>query len=274
VLTVIQWNILAISLSPPSAFPRVDEDTLSVSTRLPLIIQYLSYPLIDVILLEEVDYSEDIINRMGGYWEWIYAKKGGGKDGCLIGVRKDTGWRVVHGEGGTHYYTGEGQTPINRLFLHAVIEHISTGTRVSLVNTHLKAKRENEHIRISESTQLAQFIKNITDSGDRVIVSGDFNSEPHEMPIKNIVDMGMRSIREGTKGQRFSTATYHNATDNAIREIDYIFYSKGIVLREGWWGSTLKIGYNYLPTRTMPSDHVPLYAIFELPPKYQTKIKG
>jgi len=142
-----------------------------------------------------------------------------------------------------------------RICTYALFELTSSKKRFWHFNTHfdhmgLKAREESAKLIISK-------IANLVSSGDVIVLSGDFNAEPHEESIlvlnHSFEDPADKVKLQGPVGT-FSGFQLDAPLD---RRIDYIFYK-----------SVKPIEYQHLDTKRSNkrwiSDHLPIYFKFKL----------
>jgi len=142
-----------------------------------------------------------------------------------------------------------------RICTYALFEHQESKRQYWHFNTHfdhmgLKAREESAKLIVSK-------IKSLVSNEEAIILSGDFNAEPHEEPI--LVLKNSFEDPADTISLNGPTGTFNGFNLNAIldRRIDYIFF-KGVSV----------INYQHLATRRRNarwiSDHLPILISFEL----------
>lgn len=262
-ITVLQWNVLAGGLADAKSFPKVAPEDLDLATRQARILKYLTHSKLDVIVLEEMDFPEYITAALPDY-DWRFkAKNSSDKanpDGVLIGVRRTCGWSIVS-QSHHHYFEISGSVG-SRLYLDIELQHKAVSKHLHIIGTHLKAKKSNHATRLHESSQLVDRLSHIASIGHLCIVAGDFNAEPSESSIIKILNADM--TKAVVSDDVHTTAKYHCEHDHAVRQIDYIFYSRGITLRSSWHRSTHALGDTLLPDSIMPSDHLPIVVAIDI----------
>lgn len=265
--TVIQWNVLAAVYSTHEGFPKVDLNWLAIEHRLPLIIQKLRAADADIIAMEEVDYFPDIEKALPGY-TWTYQPKftsddpNDSQDGNLLGFKSDA-W-TLNQKSVIAIQEAPGKQP-RRSCIHLQLTHQCDGRKLSVFNTHLKAKKAFRPKRLQEVQQIIPKILEALQAGDEIIFLGDFNADPFEEAVAEVKKHGL--TKTVASDEVYTTAKLHNQADNHPRQIDYIFHSSGLQVAEAWQESTYPLSATLLPDEHMPSDHLPIYAIFGFRPK-------
>jgi endonuclease/exonuclease/phosphatase family metal-dependent hydrolase len=142
-----------------------------------------------------------------------------------------------------------------RICTYAKFELISSKKRFWHFNTHFD--HMGEKARAESAKLIVSKIEALVDGSDTVILSGDFNAEPHEEPIRVIKnyfeDPADKVSLQGPMGT-FSGFQLDASLD---RRIDYIF-TKNVEVKT----------YQHLATRRTNgrwiSDHLPILLSFEL----------
>jgi mRNA deadenylase 3'-5' endonuclease subunit Ccr4 len=249
---VMQWNVLADAYCDATnkGFPYVNTDALSSSHRAKLQLAEINRCDPDILALEEVDqpqrFTEDLQER--GY-EVLYRRISDSPLGILVA------WRTTVFEYVKHVnleYTVGTQVAICLHLIHKPSQH-----QLQFAATHLKAKHENEEIRVTQMQELIQAISPFTKP---VIILGDFNTEKDSKVYKSALDASLHSAYRTEDAEPFSTYKLRPIDGKPVefrRTIDYIFHSKDLNVR-----SLLEIPSDIphpgLPSINYPSDHLAL----------------
>ncbi|CAK88521.1 unnamed protein product (macronuclear) [Paramecium tetraurelia] len=240
-LKILQWNTLADTLS--DAFPLINKQFLQWNHRSQLIAQFLKQHPCDVYCFEEVDHPEFFQQVLVDHL-FIYQKKQHNSDGILIAYRKDLKLQSVN-----IVPFLENNKVSNQFFIKVdFLDFI-------LVVTHLKAKTDFEKIRRNQLEQLNKCVKE-----DKVILCGDFNTQPELEAVSNFLEIsGMKCTNTTVP----TTSKNRGKLETNIK--DYILY-KGVHLRQSQVGPTegVQINESGLPSELFPSDHIFLIGEFEI----------
>ena len=142
---------------------------------------------------------------------------------------------------------------IKRICTYAYLTDKRTGEEVHVYNTHFSHVGELARLRSAELI-LDTIMQHSTDA--RIVLTGDFNTEPGSGPYNQITENGMNDsyqsdLRLGPRG----TYNGFRLTGTHDRRIDFIFI-KGFYSRY-YLTSSLVINNQYL------SDHFPVIALLE-----------
>jgi len=142
-----------------------------------------------------------------------------------------------------------------RICTYALFEHQESKRQYWHFNTHfdhmgLKAREESAKLIVSK-------IKSLVSNEEAIILSGDFNAEPHEEPILVLKNSFKDPV--DTRSLNGPTGTFNGFNLNAIldRRIDYIFF-KGVSVINYQHLATLRRNARWI------SDHLPIVISFEL----------
>ncbi|MDA1266617.1 MAG: endonuclease/exonuclease/phosphatase family protein [Planctomycetota bacterium] len=259
--SLLQWNTLADGLAQGS-FPAAPPASLAWSARGQRLLEELELPEIglpDVICLQEVDHYSDHFEpalRERGY-AGIFAPKSKGRDGCALFVRGErfvlADHRVLRYRDGE---TGEFQT---QLAILAELWCRSSGARVEVATTHLKARPGFEDLRAAQARQLRAAL------GPRgaCVVAGDFNDVPGSRAHAAIVGLGC-PYEDLDAAPEWTTWKIREA--ELRRTIDYLWYRRGALRPSAVLSipSDDQVGAARLPSWQYPSDHLSLAAVFAI----------
>ena len=123
-----------------------------------------------------------------------------------------------------------------KLFIHAEIDY--KDTILNIICTHLNYKYEHQQVRLSQVTELMDYISKLKNSEFPFILCGDFNADPisdeirtitgHKQPVNDVVlrDVWMITNPDDI-GFTWSNDNHWAArTLEYNRRIDYIFIGK------------------------------------------------
>lgn len=137
-----------------------------------------------------------------------------------------------------------------RICTYGLFANKLTGNRVHVFNTHF------DHVgkkAVTESARLIQrIIEQLTTANSRVVLMGDFNSEPGSEPIE-IISRSLQSALNGEKGIYGPKGTFNAFNDSIIaqRQIDYVFVQNFNVL-------SYRHVDDRMPNNRFISDHFPI----------------
>lgn len=147
---------------------------------------------------------------------------------------------------------------ITRITTWARLVDRYNGTAIRIYNLHWD--HESQPSREKSATMLAERIRSDRESGDRVIVMGDFNSGESNPAYLALLGDASLGLRDSYRMQHPSTAmagTFHGFRGGRNREkIDHI------LLGPEWSVLTAGIDFRGGPT-IWPSDHYPVWALVD-----------
>eukprot|EP00347_Sterkiella_histriomuscorum_P020170 403338838 len=262
-LHVLNWNTLCQRYT--DGFHDETAKWVTWEHRFPYIQQQLTQDEYDIICLQEVDMNQDFTDFLGskGYQGFI-GMKIDGIMGCAIFWRASTVTAAQHCE--KREFNG-----VNQIYVLGHFIHNQSGKHFMVVNTHLKAKKENRELRIKQANFLINDLAtlNLPDE-EFTILTGDFNDDPGEEPINIIKTKFTSSLEEcfGDEKKHFTTFYFRESEGHVKRTIDYIFYhGKDKIRPIGYYDVPndedldLKICWPHI---NQPSDHMALSTLFEI----------
>lgn len=316
--TLLQWNVLADVNA--IGFPKVPEDWLDFNHRGRQQLQIIERQMPDLVCLQEVDHYADFfapqLDRLG--YSGIFLKKRHTADGVAFFYNREVfelqrhslirlssklpetaetvGNRLTTSTVSTTPYhrSGKGSWPsqssqaeYNQPAIIVELLHTS-GRRVVVATSHLKAKPEFEQLRHLQVTELLEAVDYFNAANAPVILAGDFNAEPDSVTIQTVLNSGYHSVyplpnswyesNTITSGRKppveFTTFKYRELANGQhklfARVIDYIFYDGPLTAEEVKLPDEhqLHASQSGLPTYDMPSDHLPLAASFFFTNRY------
>ncbi|HEU0035061.1 MAG TPA: endonuclease/exonuclease/phosphatase family protein [Kofleriaceae bacterium] len=247
---LLTWNVLADAYVRPGFYPNVEPWLLAPGTRTAPIVDYLSASDADVVCLQEIEPRVVSWLRATGEWDVEFAPKHKKPDGLAILARRSATLDDVHF---ISFVDGDDDTPDSgHIVLCATVR--AGGATYELATTHLKWDPPETPIEDRWATrQVCQLLGAFT-SIDRAIVCGDLNFEPHGVAYRTLIDAGFVDP--------MASALVPTANPNGrAKRIDHILCGPALRVRPL---PTMRIGDDTpLPSRTMPSDHVPVSAIVD-----------
>ena len=272
--TLFQWNTLHRNLSDKKGFPYADEKILLWEHRQPLIKKIIDENKGDIISLEEVgnfdkDFKEEIFGNCEIKYDLIYGPKPSNFMGSILGVNKDL-FSIEKFE--NIILNGINGEKSGQNIISVLINEKKTNNKFIVIVVHLKAKAENENIRLKQIEHLIKYIEENLLGKYPIFIMGDFNAEPTYSCImkllenKNICAKSLFDLKE----LDFTTIKLRDTLYRRV--IDYIFFIgknkenrdkelKILNIEKGKPIIDEKIG---LPNNIFPSDHVFLKAKIEL----------
>jgi endonuclease/exonuclease/phosphatase family metal-dependent hydrolase len=142
-----------------------------------------------------------------------------------------------------------------RICTYALFEHQESKRQYWHFNTHfdhlgVQAREESARLIVSK-------VKSLVGEKESVILSGDFNAEPHQEPILVLKNNFQDPIETVDLKGPLGTFNGFDLNANLNRRIDYIFYK-----------SVKPTEYQHLDTKRSNkrwiSDHLPIYFKFKL----------
>lgn len=292
---LLQWNVCSNCFCNSTAFPKVDEKYLIWEYRNKMFDQIFEELNPDLICLEEVDVLENfeaILSKKN--YDYEYFRKKEGIQGIAFFYKKDK-FNILDREIVTLPKDDINLTPenlSNQIFVYFVVQDISTLTTFIVIITHLKAKKQFYEMRRVQTKFLQCYIKNMLlniHNNKGIIICGDFNAEPDEKSIQQILinDNSDNKFLTENNFPLFQSAfnfsnpnkeDYIECTTFKIREveiyrvIDYVFYDENfnnnfkIVEKNKLPKKTddliKEIIGKGLPCEKFPSDHFYLFIKF------------
>lgn len=150
----------------------------------------------------------------------------------------------------------------------------STGRRLCVAATHLKARSGWEWLRSAQGSDLLRQLQNVVqrhaggEAGSHIplLVCGDFNAVPAEDVYRRFITSPLRLdsaykklSRDGSTEPRYTTWKIR-PTGECCSTLDYIWYSQDALAVDAVLDMPTEeqIGPNRLPSFSYPSDHLSL----------------
>lgn len=275
--SIMQFNTLAKNLCDKKSFPFIKEEFLDWNYRLKLFKTLFNSEKHDLYCFEEVDSIEDFVDILGKDYSYVYYKKDSGAPGGQALFYNNERYKILFEEK-VNLPKDESLEKGSQLMLLAVLNDKLNNKNFIVSVVHLKAK-QNEEMEKIRKTQM-EFILNYYSNDSLlvkikdykisgVILLGDFNSQPEEVPKfllekKLNLDFVSNFKSAFSFDIKFTSVKSRDKFYNYL--IDYIFYSEGLVLKNSYRAfnneDVDKFKPNGLPNEEFPSDHLYLVAEF------------
>ena len=211
-------------------------DVLGIQEGLPNQIKYLSKQLEDYNMIGEGRDGGD-----NGEYSAIYYKSE-----KLSLEKAETFWLSE-----TPYIPSIGwDAALNRIATLGVFRIKNSNENLIVYNSHF------DHIGIQARVKSVSVILNHIKDNDfinnAIIVMGDFNAEPHDVPIKLLAENLEDSFNSFPVEKPFGTFSGFDLESKLLNRIDYIF-TKNIEVIE------YRHIQKRLPNKLWPSDHLPIF---------------
>ncbi len=214
----------------------------------------------DIVCLQEVwqDQLSDIRKRCPAF-EWVAHRAANGEH-TPIGYRPD---RFTVKE---HSAFSLSETPddltaydwgatIPRVTTTTVFTDSITGEQISLVNTHFAHASQTARERSAEV-----LINQLATLPRPLLAAGDFNCSPTTVPYDTLQQAGFRDVRTVVDAPHGPETTFHDFDmSHAGQRIDHIFVDGCLDIAKFGVLTDMDSRARY------PSDHFPLYGVFEFP---------
>jgi mRNA deadenylase 3'-5' endonuclease subunit Ccr4 len=245
----MSWNVLADAYIQPRFYPGIDPALLVPAARTRLIIDYLDTSDADVACLQEIEPALAAALEHAGEWRVRFMQKRGKPDGLAVLVRRGV---VVEGIRGLEFADG---APDRANSGHiALIASLRLGeARCRVATTHVKWDPPEtpaaDRWAVREVHELLEAIGDVADC----IACGDFNFEPGDLPYAALIAAGFRD-----PCTRAPTAN----PNGRAKRIDHLLCGRAV---RATATPILPIdNLTPLPSRAMPSDHIPIGAVIEV----------
>lgn len=290
-IRLLQWNIFAQAFVGLDEFVYCSKDKLHINDRLAAITREVAAYSPDIICLQEADIHQQLMQalsdspRTTAKYSKLFLPKvcspclsisdNYGPDGLATYYRSDKLTCTKQRSILLH-------NAMQRAALLTFFEVKATGETFAVINLHLKARKSEHHFRLLEGNNLVAELRNLcAESSERplaLLISGDFNAEPHEMVLQLLRQLSLPKLKlqsafaTAGNGQEpeFTTWKMKNSARLPNYEVkhtvDYIWYSlpgltlKGVVALP----DSEQLAPNALPLPNFPSDHLSLIADFAL----------
>ena len=264
--SILSWNILGPSTFDVEKFNFKKGDYL----RLDAIIDIIKKSRASILCLQEVDLKAlDILKKNFQDFTFVdYCMKGDAGGVVIFFKTKDF-------ERGGTFASGlpcENDTPPftakDGAFVSGLLKSKKTGAQFLVSSVHISRSHNNSDRAKGEKQlkamqeMLLRFIP--SQSNVYKIFAGDFNTSADEIQNFTLKFLGQQDGK--VYSEAFAHAVTSNAPDGVRNSIDHIFYSQGLSLVDRY---SKVINDGVMPGMMIhqlyPSDHFPLYAVFEDP---------
>jgi nocturnin len=261
--SVLNMNILADGLDN---FTSVPKKALDWEYRKTLLLKSLMHYNPDIICLQEVNHYHDffkcILEKHGYTGKFAEKTKSpctqfnAPKDGCAIFSKNTTFENIFHER---IELPGNGQ-----IFQKLYLSFCNKNKHIFIFNTHLKAKKQFEHIRIMQMKSIMSEIDNCqhVNPNAAIILSGDFNTRPTSKTVQMLTsETNFKSAYKNVESDPLYYTTWKIRSDGESKHIgDYIFYI-GCKLIDALLPPQ-EIHQMRLPNMSWGSDHISQLAVF------------
>lgn len=240
------WNVLADAYIRPAYYPAVEPALLDPGARTRAIADLVDASEADVVCLQEV---EPALLRALARWDVRHAKKRGKADGCVIAVRRRALIEEIRS-----FAFADGAPDREDSGHVAMIATVSIGSaRVQLATTHLRWDRPGTPPADRWTIRQTRELIDSLDPALPAIVCGDLNIEPGDEAYAMLLAAGLVD----PCADHAPTANPHGRA----KRIDHVLHAPEL---HGRVMPGLAIdGDTPLPSREMPSDHLPVVVWFE-----------
>ena len=288
--SVMSYNILAeVNVIDNGQYRHTPSWALEYPYRIQNIIKEIETYDPDVVCLQEVDHDDEIAQHFEkrGYLSEFHPRGGRFPEGCQT-LYKSSKFTLLDAERIRFNQIveeyGVNKKDFRRSNIAQVLLLQMNGFDVPLCvsNAHLYWDPSFEYVKVAQAHYLMHQIDSIKKKHKRpfsTVLCGDFNSLP-DSRVYELIKRGLPKERAKRKDVLLHahgtplTSAYERRGDPATNfaimfsgPLDYIFYSKDTLsvnslLEEATLKSPPLVKYSAAPNPVMPSDHVPLVAVF------------
>lgn len=154
-----------------------------------------------------------------------------------------------------------------RIFTYARLKRISDGKEMNFINTHLETsgtEYQGVKVQTKEIDYILNFARGLTEKGETVVMTGDFNCQLGEAACQKILKAGFQSAERMSKnkvGKELPQGAMYAAENKAMsRMIDHVFIFAPNCIFETYTYCDEKI--NIRGELDYPSDHIPRIATY------------
>jgi len=165
----------------------------------------------------------------------------------------------------------------NSTVLITELEHLKSGTVITVLVTHLKAKETPEFVEVrkSQSIHLIKLVNSIKKQKKtaNIILAGDFNASLEEPAYQLVKKAGLSSAYEVVAGTEPDYTTWKvrgkrgsSPVGEKRKTIDFVFYSSDVIKPAAVLNvpEEVEVGPGRLPNMGFPSDHMLLVVKFKV----------
>ncbi|XP_068606786.1 nocturnin-like [Brachionichthys hirsutus] len=289
-IRVMQWNILAQALGEGlDSFVQCPPEALSWTRRKYLILEEILTHQPHILCLQEVDHYHDTLQPLLaglGYssnfcpkpWSPCLGVEGNnGPDGCALFFNR-TRFELLDS---VNVRLSAMKIPTNQVAVVTMLRCQSTGRRLCVAATHLKARSGWEWLRGAQGADLLQHVQNLIHKHAGasagvpppripLLICGDFNAVPSEEVYRRFtasplrLDSAYKGLSpDGSTEPRYTTWKIR-PTGECCATLDYIWYSRDALSVDAVLDlpTEEQIGPDRLPSFGYPSDHLSLVCDF------------
>uniref|UniRef100_H3D476 Nocturnin n=1 Tax=Tetraodon nigroviridis TaxID=99883 RepID=H3D476_TETNG len=278
-MRVMQWNILAQAALGEGldSFVRCPPEALSWSRRKYLILEEILGHRPHILCLQEVDHYHDTLQPVLaglGYgssfcpkpWSPCLQVEGNnGPDGCALFFDH----KRYDFLDSVNIRLSAMKIPTNQVAVATVLRCRSTGKRVCVAVTHLKARSGWERLRGQGADLLRHIHALVQKHGLPLLICGDFNAAPTEEVYRRFsasvrLDSAYKKLSRGGLTEPEYTTWKIRPSGESCSTLDYIWYSQDWLRVEALLDlpTEEQIGPGRLPSFSYPSDHLSLVCDF------------
>ena len=263
--TVMTFNCLADGLAQNAGFDVKDKRILEWKYRKHVLASVIATSGADVVCLQEVNHFDELADLLNPVYSKSYftqkfnstcRKYNAPPDGCAIFIKNGFECEIVE------FFESPYNTYKSQVYQRLTFKWHNQD--IVLYNTHLKAKKIFDQIRLEQLTELNQDMKRMANVyGENVsfMLVGDLNMEPAVGRAWRYIRTFMDDAHAHVNTPFFFTTwkRKENSTDE-MRISDYIFTSNLFVCATLTPFPTAKLPACRFPCSWCPSDHIPMMA--------------
>ena len=226
-------------------------------TRINRVLTMIRSHMPDTVGVQEAttNWMNTLKKELGDVYEFVGEGRDGGTKGehSAIGYKKSV-YRLVETDTFWLSDTPEQvskvpESSLNRVFTYALLERISDGVQVMVVNTHFE--HTSDAARERQAEVLAAYLQKW--AGYPLILTGDFNTKPGTTAYNIVRGGGVENCSSlaRIKTSPATAVTFNNyGKSNSV--IDFVFTNQNAIVVEDYRVCDEQIDGNY------PSDHLPV----------------
>ena len=199
-------------------------------------------------------YRKDKFTVVESDTRWLY---------CLHGIKCSSDACI--GEDTPGNFSKELQ--YNRIYTYARLKRISDGKEMTFINTHLETsgtEYQGVKVQTKEIDYILNFAQKLTQNGETVVLTGDFNGQLTGEPCIKTLNSGFQSAERMSQnkiGAELPQGAMYESENRAMtRLIDHVFIASENCVFETYTYFDEKI--NIRGKLDYPSDHIPRMATY------------
>jgi mRNA deadenylase 3'-5' endonuclease subunit Ccr4 len=258
---IVTWNVLATAYLGRGDYYSVPPEVLDPDWRIPALVRHAADLDADVLCLQEVEADVFAALQTGlepeGYACLCEFKGRGKPDACATFFR--TGTFALRQAVRVEYHDDENGPGRHSGFI-ALLAALKCGTRLlGVANTHLRWDRpgtaKERQVGYRQAAELIEACRRFAPPCDAWVVCGDFNRGPTSEVVATFRQAGFAFAHAGRPHVRSAVANHKASL------IDYLFHTEKLAARP--IDPLVVSDRTLLPSKELPSDHLPLAAEFE-----------